>query len=147
MRPLGATFSPPIVFATDEDRDAIGRLLASEAGGGASFLLRQEFERLSGASGAVRPFVRLGSSVTFRDLRTKRESTVRLVLTPSPMLPSGEVSITDTLGAALLGLSEGAIFRWSDHDGRIRALKALRVEEPTTTNPVYAKSPGPGPAS
>ena len=141
MRPLQATFSPPIVFVTDTDRDMLGGLLVSQAGANASFLLRQEFKRLSRASGAEKPFVRLGFNVTYRDLRTKRESTVRLVLTPSPDGSRGEVSVMEALGAALLGLPEGAVFRWTDLDGRLRAVKALRVDPSRSHQAFTAKWP------
>ncbi len=32
------------------------------------------------------------------------------------------------LGAALIGLMENAIFRWSEADGRLRAVKVVSIE-------------------
>ncbi|CAN7604198.1 GreA/GreB family elongation factor [Phenylobacterium sp. LjRoot164] len=130
MRPLEAAFSPPIIYATGSDQEKLNHLLVSEAGGAATPLLRQEISRLSPAAGALEPFVGLGTEVTFRDLRTKRERTVTVVLQPSATPSESEVPVSETLGAALLGLPEGAVFRWTEDDGRIRAVRVLRVEAP-----------------
>ena len=130
MRPLAAAFSPPPIFATDEDRGVLANLLRTGRTSGGAALLHQEFERLSRASAAEKPFVRLGFSVTYRDLRTKHERRVLLSPTPPMETTGGEVSVWDTLGAALLGWEEGAIFRWSDQSGRLRALKVLAVSAP-----------------
>ena len=139
MRPLQAAFSPPIIYATGSDQEKLNHLLGSEAGAAASPLLRQEISRLSPAAGALEPFVGLGSEVTFRDLRTKHERAVTIVLQPSASPAEDEVPVSETLGAALLGLPEGAVFRWTEDDGRIRALRVLRVAARTSEPPLSAQ--------
>lgn len=135
MRPLEAAFSPPIIYATGSDHEKLNQLLVSEAGAAATPLLRQEISRLSPAAGALEPFVGLGTEVTFRDLRTKRQRTVTIVLQPSASPSQDEVPVCETLGAALLGLPEGAVFRWTEDDGRIRAVRVLQVGAPVSEPP------------
>lgn len=135
MRPLEAAFSPPIIYATGSDHEKLNQLLVSEAGAAATPLLRQEISRLSPAAGAMQPFVGLGTEVTFRDLRTKRQRTVTIVLQPSASPSQDEVPVCETLGAALLGLPEGAVFRWTEDDGRIRAVRVLEVGAPVSEPP------------
>lgn len=135
MRPLEAAFSPPIIYATGSDHEKLNQLLVSEAGAAATPLLRQEISRLSPAAGALEPFVGLGTEVTFRDLRTKHQRTVTIVLQPSASPAQDEVPVCETLGAALLGLPEGAVFRWTEDDGRIRAVRVLQVGAPVSEPP------------
>ena len=140
MRPLEAAFSPPIIYATGSDHEKLNQLLGSEAGAAATPLLRQEISRLSPAAGAMEPFVGLGTEVTFRDLRTKRQLTVTIVLQPSASPSQDEVPVCETLGAALLGLPEGAVFRWTEDDGRIRAVRVLEVGAPVSEPPPPGRS-------
>ena len=72
-------------------------------------------------------FVRLGSSVLYKDLRTKRQRRVRLVRPGRENPEENEVSLLSPIGAALVGLAEGAIFRWPAPDGGTRAVKVLEV--------------------
>ena len=125
-----AEFSPPPVFATPDDLDRLRELARWGAGEtwGASLLLR-EIERISDdVASAGSPFARLGSAVTYKDLGTKRIHRVRLTDSRAGKSHTGAVSVLSVLGAALIGLREGAIFRWMEPDGRFRAVKVLAVE-------------------
>lgn len=93
-------------------------------------LFVQEFDRLSVAPEAAEDhFVRLGSSVLYKDLRTKRQRRVRLVRPGQENGDENQVSLLSPIGAALIGLAAGAIFRWAGLDGRLRAIKVLEVDQ------------------
>lgn len=93
-------------------------------------LFLQEFDRLSVAPQSNDGgFVRLDSSVFYKDLRTKRQRRVRVVRPGVENPEENEVSLLSPIGAALIGLQEGAIFRWAGADGHLRAIKVLEVQQ------------------
>ena len=122
-------FRRPPVYALADDvsqMQTMTRKAASDAPGAALFA--EEFERFCVLShGGRDPFVRPGSWLTYRDLRTKQERRIRLVH-PGEDHGADDVSMLSPLGAALIGLMEGAIFRWSEPDGRLRAIRVLSIE-------------------
>lgn len=123
-------FACPPVFATAGDIADLRALAATanEASFGAS-MFRQECARLAVPALAAAPrFVRLGNAVTYRDLRSKTERQVRVVRPDHSDAEENHVSVFAPIGAALIGLSEGAIFRWTEPDGRLRAIKVLNIE-------------------
>ena len=93
-----------------------------------SELFLQELERLTVVSGPVDPpFLRLGASARYRDLRTKWERVIRIVPPQNADADENAVSVLTPIGAALIGLKEGSIFRWGE-PGRTRAVKLLSIE-------------------
>ena len=122
-------FARPPIYASPVDAEELKALAAGAGGanpGGA--LLRQEVERLLiGPPEKHVPFVRLGSWVAYRDLRTKRERHVRVVRPEQATPEENYISVLSPLGAALIGLAQDAIFRWSGPDGRLRAVKVLQI--------------------
>lgn len=74
--------------------------------------------------------VNIGSTVRFRDETTGREQTVTLVLPQDEDIAQGRVSVLTPVGAALLGLAEGASMHWFTRHGEKRPLKVLRVTRP-----------------
>lgn len=123
-------FTRPPVYALADDVPKLKVLVegpARDAPGAALFA--EEFDRLCILShGGKDPFVRPGSWLTYRDLRTKEERRVRLSHPGDAEQGAGDVSMLSPLGAALIGLMEGAIFRWSETDGRLRAIKVVSIE-------------------
>lgn len=122
-------FSRPHVQATATDLARL-RSLVPMAGTDApgAGLFREEFARLKiVADDLAERFVRLGSCVRYRDLSTKRERDVRVVRPEDADTGGNWVSVLSPVGAALIGLSAGAIFRWADPDGRLRVIKVLKV--------------------
>lgn len=123
-------FARPPIYASTADALEL-RALAADAGGAnpGGALLRQEVDRLLVGSppGQQLVFVRLGSWVAYRDLRTKRERHVRVVRPEQANPEENYVSVLSPLGAALIGLAQGAIFRWGGPDGRLRAVKVLQI--------------------
>jgi regulator of nucleoside diphosphate kinase len=71
--------------------------------------------------------VNVGSEVTFRDNTTGRVQTVILVLPKEANIAERRVSVLTPIGAALIGLAEGASIDWSTRDGEARLLTVLQV--------------------
>lgn len=72
-------------------------------------------------------FVRLGTVVLYKDLKTKRQRSVRVVGPGGENADDNEVSLLSPIGSALFGLTAGSIFRWSGLDGQLRAIKVLQI--------------------
>jgi regulator of nucleoside diphosphate kinase len=71
--------------------------------------------------------VGMNSQVEFVDEAHGEARLVRLVYPGEADIGQGKVSISTPVGAALLGLREGQAIDWPDRDGRVRALRVLRV--------------------
>jgi regulator of nucleoside diphosphate kinase len=106
-------------------RDAARMAVPAEPG---SELFLEELERLTIISHpAALSFARLGAVARYRDLRTKRERAIKIVPPQNADGDENAVSVLTPIGAALIGLKEGSIFRWGE-PGRTRAVKLLAVE-------------------
>lgn len=81
--------------------------------------------------------VTLGNAATYRDESTGREQTVILVFPGEADIASGRISVVTPIGAALLGLPEGASFWWDTRQGETRQLTVIRVG-PAETAPAAA---------
>ena len=122
----------PRVRVTEADFEtlaAIGRASRNPMPG--LDLLLDELERSSVVSGPDRrkPFVRLGSKVTYRDLILKRDRTVRVGLPGEADVDENRISVLAPVGAALIGLSVGDVFRWEAPDARLREIEVLSIED------------------
>lgn len=91
--------------------------------------LLQEIERAEVLPSADMPanVVNLGSEVTFRDNTAGRVQTVVLVLPKDANIAERRVSVLTPIGAALIGLAEGASIGWETRDGESRELTVLQV--------------------
>jgi regulator of nucleoside diphosphate kinase len=78
--------------------------------------------------------VRIGSEVEFRDDASGASRRISLVLPPEADIEIGRVSVMTSVGAGLIGMSEGQIIDWPCPDGRPRTLRILSVRRPTTQN-------------
>jgi regulator of nucleoside diphosphate kinase len=124
-------FARPPVYVRRSDMPELCRIAAeARESGPETALFLEEFDRLRVVpETAESRFVRLECSVMYKDLRTKRQRRVRVVRPGSENQEENEVSLLSPIGAALVGLMEGAIFRWSGPDGRFRAIKVLQVDQ------------------
>jgi regulator of nucleoside diphosphate kinase len=98
---------------------------------GASLLL-EELERFAIVSDHADrrlKFVRLGSLVTYRDLVLQRERTVRVGLPGEADVDENRISVLAPVGAALMGLSVGDVFRWAGPDDRLREIEVMKIED------------------
>jgi len=119
--------TPPIYVAESQYNQLFSFAAASAAGGGA--LLRDELERavLVADDDAPDAFVRLGSTVRYRDLVSGRERTVQIVAPALGDIEQNRLSVLTPTGAALVGLAQGARLRWAGEDGRPRGVQVLEV--------------------
>lgn len=72
--------------------------------------------------------INLGSKVTYRDDTTQTTQTVYLVWPSDADIEKKQVSVLTPIGAALIGLSEGASIDWVTNGGKTRRLTILKVE-------------------
>lgn len=125
-------FARPQIYATPEGLEALRKIAARAQKSLPGFgLLEEELQRLTLVHSRDEPsHVRLGSRVVYKDLRTKRRRQVRVVDPADAGADAEEncVSILSPIGAALMGLTPGAIFRWQEPAGLLRAVKVISVE-------------------
>jgi regulator of nucleoside diphosphate kinase len=91
--------------------------------------LLQEVERAQVLPSAEMPanVVNIGSEVTFRDDMAGRVRTVILVLPKYADISERRISVVTPIGAALIGLQEGASIDWLTREGKSRRLTVLKV--------------------
>jgi regulator of nucleoside diphosphate kinase len=124
-----------------------GRLLplADAARTQGAALLREELARARIIHAETRPgFAHLGSVVTFLDRDSGEVRTVELVLPDQEDGAADRISILSPLGAALIGLGEGAEFWWKPPSGdglQIRVLGVGRREGNTDVPIRYYRRP------
>ena len=98
-------------------------------------ILEHELDRatLVAADDPVPEFVRLGTRVEYIDLLSGRTRTLQVVLPGEADVDRQRVSVAAPVGAALIGLTSGDSFGWSDEDGRLHAILIVAVEQPHET--------------
>lgn len=121
---------PPVVLdaAYVERLQALGAAAMARSPEVADRLLH-EIERATVLASADMPpkVVNIGSEVTFRDQESGREQTVVLVLPPAADIAQRRVSVVTPIGAALIGIAEGASIDWETRSGETRRLTVTRV--------------------
>ena len=75
--------------------------------------------------------VGLGSEVEFRDDIGGATRRIRLVMPREADIEAGRVSVMTSVGAGLIGMSEGQEISWPCPDGRPRILRILAVRRQT----------------
>jgi regulator of nucleoside diphosphate kinase len=121
---------PPIhLLASESDLVAALALNAEHQQPVVAAMLLEEIERaeLHGPGEMLDGYVRLNSSVTLMDEKTRRVREVQLVLPGYANIAEGRISILTPIGAALYGLAEGACITWPDLDGNERLIRVVRV--------------------
>lgn len=120
----------PTIYVTEADFEILSNLAEATAGrapGGR--VLAQEMARalIVEPGEAPRPFARIGSSVDYRDLSNGQTRTVRLSLPRDASIDDNRISVLTPIGAALIGMTAGEAFRWTDPEGRARGVRVLAV--------------------
>jgi regulator of nucleoside diphosphate kinase len=103
---------------TLDDRTPGGRVLAGEL---ARAVIVEPGE-------TALPFARIGSSLRYEDLNSGQVREVRLSLPRDASIDQGRISVVTPVGAALIGLSAGESFHWTDSDGRSRGVRVLSLQ-------------------
>jgi regulator of nucleoside diphosphate kinase len=117
----------PQIYITAADFNCLAPLARSATWPSAG-LLKEELARATIIHGETQPgFAHLNSVVTYLDRASGRIHTVELRLPEDPQVDEDCVSILSPLGAALLGLAEGADFRWRPPAGDGLDLKVFGV--------------------
>lgn len=75
-------------------------------------------------------FVRMGSTVSFRDDSNGQVREVTLTYPDRADIAAQRVSVLTPIGAALIGLSKGQRIEWQNPAGEWRTLTVLAVKEP-----------------
>lgn len=127
------TRARPKVRVTESDFDKLTAVShAPRAPTPGAELLLEELERFSivpDHADRRLKFVRLGSKVTYRDLVLQRERTVRVGLPGEADVDENRISVLAPIGAALIGLAVGDVFRWTGADEKVREIEVLAIED------------------
>lgn len=96
--------------------------------------LLQELERATIVAPEAMPenVATIGSEIVFSDDGTGSQQTVTLVLPSEADITRGRVSVMTPIGAALIGLAEGASIGWETRDGKERRLTIHAVSQPAS---------------
>jgi regulator of nucleoside diphosphate kinase len=73
--------------------------------------------------------VAMHSTVTFRDLDTRAETTVTLVYPEEANVTEKKISILSPIGTALLGLRIGGRIHWPMPNGKLKHIEILTVQQ------------------
>ena len=121
----------PTIFVTEQDFDALDRLVTCQRSSAAE-LLRNELDRaIVLADGELAsPFIQLGSWVEYLELPAGRTRIVRLVRPEDADIDKGALSVLTPVGTALLGLSPSDTFSLTMENGRELVLVIIHVEGP-----------------
>jgi regulator of nucleoside diphosphate kinase len=121
----------PTVYVTEADHEILSNLaeaVADRAAG--SRVLAGEMDRavIVEPGEAPYPFVGVGSTVDYQDLSSGQVRRVRLSLPRDASIDEGRISVLTPVGAALIGMTAGETFRWTDNDGRARGVRVLALQ-------------------
>ncbi|WP_419320278.1 GreA/GreB family elongation factor [Caulobacter sp. ErkDOM-E] len=122
----------PTVYVTEADHEILSNLADAVAGRAAgSRVLAGEMARavIVEAGQAPCPFVGIGSTVDYQDLTSGQPRRVRLSLPRDASIDKGRISVLTPVGAALIGMTAGESFHWTDNDGRLRGVRVISVED------------------
>lgn len=126
-RKTSARALPPIIVS-ETDADRLFALAEQwEARQPLGLLAELERAEIRPDDKAPLNVVGMDSQVEFVDEAHGEPRLVRLVYPGEADIGQGKVSIATPIGAALLGLREGQAIDWPDRDGKVRALRVLRV--------------------
>jgi regulator of nucleoside diphosphate kinase len=124
----------PRIHICDSDYDRIANLALAMRRGAPEFAEQMLGEidraRLHPDGELPAGVVRIGSEVEFRDESSGAARRIMLVLPPEADIEAGRVSVMTSVGAGLIGMSEGQEISWPCPDGRSRTLRILSVSAP-----------------
>ena len=126
-----STHALPTIYVTQADHEILTNL--ADANGGRALggrVLAGEMDRalIVEPGQAPRPFAGIGSTVHYQDLTSGQDRTVRLSLPRDASIDNHRVSVVAPVGAALIGMTAGETFRWTDDEVRTRGIRVLAVD-------------------
>jgi len=123
--------NPDVVVLDDEYIDLSDIICGAQSSTAGLALLWRELGRATLAPRTKAPadLVRMGSRVHYTDLDRRESRLVHLVYPEDAAAPAF-LSVTSSIGAALLGLRAGDRFSWVDPAGAVRTVRIDKVEPP-----------------
>ncbi|MFZ3007519.1 MAG: nucleoside diphosphate kinase regulator [Phenylobacterium sp.] len=117
----------PPIQVSETDADRLFLLIDRAPADGSR--LREELERARVRPDHLVPatVVAMNSTIDFLDEAHGETRTVQLVYPGQADIAANKVSVLSPVGAGLLGLKAGQSISWPDRDGRLRALRVLKV--------------------
>lgn len=126
------SFSEPPVIINEADYERLHNManFFMERNPAASERLSEEIGRADIKDPHNMPsnVVMMDSKVTYRDDTTGKKQTVFLVWPSEADIEKKRISVLTPIGAALIGLTEGASIDWETNGGQIRQLTILKVK-------------------
>ncbi|MDB5457912.1 MAG: GreA/GreB family elongation factor [Caulobacter sp.] len=124
------TQAPPTIYVTEADFEILSNLADAAGRAPGARVLAEEMARalIVEPGEAPLPFARIGSSVGYQDLSNGQIRTIRLSLPRDASIDDNRISVLTPVGAALIGMTAGEAFRWTDLEGRARGVRVLAVE-------------------
>jgi regulator of nucleoside diphosphate kinase len=116
---------------TEADHEILSNLAEASAGRAAGGrVLADEMARavIVEPGQAPYPFAGVGSTVEYQDLTTGQVRQVRLSLPRDASIDDNRISVVAPVGAALIGMTAGETFHWTDNDGRARGVRVLSLQ-------------------
>jgi regulator of nucleoside diphosphate kinase len=122
----------PNIILSQEDYEKISQLIYQNDSDIAA-LLEEELSRADLVPQTELPanVVAMRSQVTYKDSVTGQESTITLVYPHEANLAENRISILASVGAALIGLKEGAAIQWPLPNGTKKEFKVVKVSQET----------------
>uniref|UniRef100_B0T793 GreA/GreB family elongation factor n=1 Tax=Caulobacter sp. (strain K31) TaxID=366602 RepID=B0T793_CAUSK len=125
-----AARAQPTIYVTEQDFEILSNLADAPAGRafGGRVLAHEMARALIVEPGqAPLPFVRIGSRIDYRDLSNGQTRSVRLSLPRDASIDDNRISVLSPVGAALVGMTAGQAFHWTDAEGRPRGVQVIAV--------------------
>lgn len=120
----------PTIYVTEADFEILSNLAEAAAGralGGQVLAAEMDRAVIVAFDAAPLPFARIGSRVDYQDLTSGQTRTVRLTLPRDASIDDNRISVLTPVGAALIGMTAGEAFHWTDAEGRPRGVRVLAV--------------------
>jgi regulator of nucleoside diphosphate kinase len=117
---------PDIYVSHDEHEELIGLALRALGRVSGAALLLQEMERATVAEAAPPNVVTMNSNVDF-EYSGRRYRDFQLVYPQCADITEGRISVLTPVGAALIGVGEGATMTWVGPDRDAHSLTVLKV--------------------
>ena len=126
-----STQALPPIYVTEADFEILSNLADATAGralGGRVLAGEMARAQIVDPGQAPRPFAGIGARVAYQDLSNGQARTVRLSLPRDASIDDNRISVLSPVGAALIGMTAGEAFHWTDAEGRLRGVRVLSVE-------------------
>ena len=125
------THAQPEIYVTEADFEILSNLaeaVTDRTPGGR--VLAGELARavIAEPGETAHPFARIGSTLDYEDLSSGQTRQVRLSLPRDASIDDNRISVLTPIGAALVGMTAGETFQWTDPEGRARGVRVLAIK-------------------